>query len=71
MKPKRISELKKGLGFPQTRGEVAVREQIRILTQAMTAGKGEPQVPQTRGEVVAAQEQMRILQQASKFLNEE
>jgi hypothetical protein len=31
MKSKIISELKKGLGFPQTRGEVAVREQIRIF----------------------------------------
>jgi hypothetical protein len=45
----------------QSRGEIA-QEQIRILRQAMTAIKGKPQVPQSRGEV-AAQEQMRILQQ--------
>jgi hypothetical protein len=70
MKTKIISELKKGLGFPQTRGEVAAQDQMRIIEQAMTASKGEPQVPKSREEV-AAQEQMRILQQASKFLHEE
>ena len=64
MKTKIISELKKGLGFPQSRGEVVAQEQISILRQAMTASKGEPRAPTTRGEV-AAQEQMRIIGQAT------
>ena len=34
MKTKIISELKKGLEFPQTRGEVAEQEQIRKIIQA-------------------------------------
>jgi hypothetical protein len=33
MKSKIISELKKGIGFPQSRGEVAAQEQMRILKQ--------------------------------------
>jgi hypothetical protein len=48
-------KLKKGLYLPQSRGQVAAQEQIRILQQA-TASKTEPQVPQSRGQV-AAQEQ--------------
>jgi hypothetical protein len=63
MKTKIISELKNGLGFAQSRGEVAAQEQIRIFRQAMTPSKGQPQVPKTRGEV-AAQEQIRIFRQA-------
>ena len=47
---------------PKSRGEVVAQEQVRIVRQAMTASKVQPQVPQSRGEV-AAQEQMRILQQ--------
>jgi hypothetical protein len=34
MKTKIISELKKGLGFPKSRGEAAAQEQMRILQQA-------------------------------------
>jgi hypothetical protein len=59
MKSKIVSELKKGLGFSQHRAEVAAQEQISIVRQAMTASKGAPQVPKTRGKV-AAQEQMRV-----------
>jgi hypothetical protein len=33
MKTKIISELKNGLGFAQSRGEVAAQEQMRILQQ--------------------------------------
>jgi hypothetical protein len=46
---------------PKSRGEVAAQEQVRILGQAMTASKAQPQVPQSRGEV-GAQEQKRIVQ---------
>jgi hypothetical protein len=35
MKTKIISELKNGLGFAQSRGEVAAQEQIRIFRQAI------------------------------------
>jgi hypothetical protein len=62
MKSKIISELKNGLGFPRTRGEVAAQEQLRIFRQAMATNKGEPRVPTTRGEV-AAQEQLRAFGQ--------
>src|SRR5262245_7378766 len=61
MKSKLISELKNGLGFPRTRGEVAAQEQIRIFRQAM-ATRGEPRAPKTRGEV-AAQEKLRVFGQ--------
>lgn len=64
MKSKIISELKNGLGFPMTRGEVAAQEQIKIFRQSMATSKGELRVPTTRGEV-AAQEQLRIIGQAT------
>ena len=48
--------------LPQSRGEVAAQEQLRIFGQAMST-KGEPRAPTTRGEI-AAQEQLRILQHA-------
>ena len=63
MKSKIISELKNGLKFPQSRGEIAAQEQIRIFEQAMTTSTGEPQGPKNQGEV-AAQEQIRIFGQA-------
>jgi hypothetical protein len=59
MKSKVISGLKEELGFPRTRGEVAVQEQIKIFRQAMAISKREPRAPTTGGEV-AAQEQMRV-----------
>jgi plastocyanin len=37
MKTKITSELKKGLGFPQSRGKVAAQEQAKIFRQAITA----------------------------------
>ena len=55
-----ISEAENRL--PQSRGEVAAQEQLRIFGQAMST-KGEPRAPTTRGEI-AAQEQLRILQHA-------
>ena len=44
MKTKIISELKKGLGFPHSRGEVAAQEHARIFGQAMAESKVEPRV---------------------------
>ena len=55
-----ISEAENRL--PQSRGEVAAQEQLRIFGQAMST-KGEPRAPTTRGEI-AAQEQLRIFGQA-------
>ena len=40
MKSKIISELKSGLEFPQSRGEVSVQEQLSILRQAIAASNG-------------------------------
>ena len=34
MKSKIISELKNELGFPQSRGEVAAQEQMKIISKA-------------------------------------
>jgi hypothetical protein len=66
MKTSIVSELKKGLlHLPQSRGQVAAQEQVRILRQAMTASKAQPpQLPQSRGEV-AAQEQVRIINEVT------
>ena len=64
MKSKIISELKNRLMFPQSRGEIAAQEQIRIFGQAMAASTGEPQAPKNQGEI-AAQEQIRTFGQAT------
>src|SRR5438874_1514589 len=45
MKSKIVSELKNGLEFPHSRGEVAAQEQRTTLGQAMTSSKGGPQIP--------------------------
>jgi hypothetical protein len=49
---------------PKSRGQVAAQEQVRIVRQAMTASKAQPQVPHSRGQV-AAQEQVRILNEVT------
>ena len=64
MKTSIVSELKKGLlHLPQSRGEVAAQEQVRIINEVAATSKAEARLPKSRGEV-AAQEQVRILIQA-------
>jgi hypothetical protein len=48
MKIKIVSELKKGLGFPHSRGEVAAQENARIFGQAMAESKVEPRISDYR-----------------------
>jgi hypothetical protein len=60
---KSISPIKKGeQQSPKSRGEVAQKEQLRILREALSR-RAEERVPQTRGEV-AQQEQVKILREA-------